>query len=240
MAEDFADALALLWGLKRPSTRGPKAALNPAIITGAAIAVADEQGLPGLTMQVVAERLSFTKMSLYRHVPGRAELVALMVDHAFGPAPEPAAGEWRPQLTAWADEFWRVVLRHPWLLAAMVGRRPLGPNELAWTDHAVAALDGTGLDGGERLDTVFTVAGHVRNTAQQLVTADGTRREGGEAEFERALSGLLAEHRERYPALVAATAESTPDQALAFGLDRILDGVEWLIARRGERPPDPV
>lgn len=232
MAEDFADALALLWGLKQRATRGPKAALNPEMITVAAIAVADEQGLPGLTMQVVAERLSFTKMSLYRHVPGRAELVALMVDRAVGPVPEAAQGAWRPRLTAWAQDFWHVLMRHPWLLAAMVGRRPLGPNELAWTDRAVAALDGTGLDGGERLDTVFTVAGHVRNTAQQLVTAEGTRREGGEAELDGALAVLLDAHRERYPALTAALAGSTPDQALEFGLDRILDGVEGLIARR--------
>ncbi|MEV0650755.1 TetR/AcrR family transcriptional regulator C-terminal domain-containing protein [Phytomonospora sp. NPDC050363] len=237
MAEDFADALALLWGLKPPPKRGPKAALSTEAITAAAIAVADEIGLPALTMQVVAERLSFTKMSLYRHVPGKAELVALMVDHAFGPAPQPPAPEppgeaWRPRLTAWAEEFRRVLDRHPWLLAALVGRRPLGPNELAWTDHAVAALDGTALTGGERLDTVFTVAGHVRNTAQQLVTAEGTRREGGEAEFERALAVLLDEHRERYPALTTASAESVPDQALAFGLDRILDGVAELISRR--------
>ncbi|GIG66842.1 TetR/AcrR family transcriptional regulator [Phytomonospora endophytica] len=232
MAEDFTDALALLWGLKPPPTRGPKAALNPELITVAAIAVADEQGLPALTMQVVAERLSFTKMSLYRHVPGRAELVALMVDHAVGPAPELAPSAWRPRLTAWAEALWHVLLRHPWLLAAMVGRRPLGPNELAWTDHAVAALEDTGLDGGERLDTVFTVAGHVRGTAQQLVTPEGTRREGGEAELDRALAVLLDEHRERYPALTAALAVSTPDQALAFGLDRILDGVAGLIASR--------
>ncbi|HEY1178147.1 MAG TPA: TetR/AcrR family transcriptional regulator [Phytomonospora sp.] len=233
MAEEFADALALLWGLKPAPTRGPKAALSPEIITAAAVAVADEHGLPGVTMQVVAERLSFTKMSLYRHVPGRAELVALMVDHAVGPAPEPAAGEWRPRLTAWAGQFWDVLLAHPWLLTAMVGRRPLGPNELAWTDHAVATLDGTPLDGGERLDTVFAVAGHVRNTAQQLVTPEGTRREGGEAELEHALAALLAGQRERYPALTAALADSTADQALGFGLARILDGVEVLVGGRG-------
>ncbi|MFG2106838.1 TetR family transcriptional regulator [Micromonospora chersina] len=61
--------------------------------------MADADGLEGLTMQRVAESLDVTKMALYRYVPGRAELVALMLEAAVGepPAPPPGA-DWRGRL----------------------------------------------------------------------------------------------------------------------------------------------
>ncbi|GAA0924651.1 TetR/AcrR family transcriptional regulator [Nonomuraea longicatena] len=68
-------------------------------IVRAAIALADEEGLRAASMRRVAERLGFTTMSLYRHVPGKAELVDLMRDHVFAEAlrpPKPAgAGDAR-------------------------------------------------------------------------------------------------------------------------------------------------
>ncbi|GAA1306681.1 TetR/AcrR family transcriptional regulator [Saccharothrix xinjiangensis] len=75
----------LLWG-ERP-------ALNLARIVGAAVAVADEEGLAGLSMRKVAERLGFTTMSLYRHVPGRDHLVDLMCDAVLGELPGDGVGE---------------------------------------------------------------------------------------------------------------------------------------------------
>ena len=57
-------------------------------------------------MQRLAERLGFTTMALYRHVPGKAELIDIMVDAACGEPPElgVAAGGWREKLELWARE----------------------------------------------------------------------------------------------------------------------------------------
>jgi hypothetical protein len=59
---------------------------------------------------------------------------------------------------------------------------------------------------------------------------------GPEQNLQQGIAAVLREHRDRYPALTAAldaTAEQGgSDQALDFGLARILDGVELLIARR--------
>jgi AcrR family transcriptional regulator len=41
---------------------------------------ADEHGLESLSMRRLAERFGVGTMSLYRYVPGRAELLDLMVD----------------------------------------------------------------------------------------------------------------------------------------------------------------
>ncbi|MEU8661631.1 TetR/AcrR family transcriptional regulator, partial [Actinoplanes philippinensis] len=76
------DLMTLLWEPPTPPRRGPRPALALSTITRAGIAVADADGLSGVTMQRVAEAVGVTKMALYRYVPGKTELVALMLDSA--------------------------------------------------------------------------------------------------------------------------------------------------------------
>nr|WP_244163695.1 TetR/AcrR family transcriptional regulator [Rhodococcus koreensis] len=78
----------LLWGSPDRPKRGPKPALSLERIVATAISMADAEGLATLSMQRLAEDLGFTKMSLYRYTPGKAELTALMLDAALGPAPD--------------------------------------------------------------------------------------------------------------------------------------------------------
>ncbi|MYV99250.1 TetR/AcrR family transcriptional regulator C-terminal domain-containing protein, partial [Streptomyces sp. SID3343] len=195
----------------------------------------------------IAAGTGFTKMALYRHVPSRAALVALMVDTALGapaaplapaarPFPGVPAGEWRERLAGWARAMLAVLREHPWLLAAMPGHRVLGPNETDWIESALVALADTGLAGDEQLDAVFLVVGHVRNVAQQSVSSPTAYRDEPEELMSSMVAGATGEHADRYPALTAAvgSAEGARDNALAFGLDRILDGLELLIDRRRE------
>ena len=75
-----ARVLPLLWGERESGSRGPKPGLTVDRIVAAAIAISDAEGLDGLTMRAVAERVGAGAMSLYRYVPGKAELLDLMVD----------------------------------------------------------------------------------------------------------------------------------------------------------------
>ncbi|WP_051871690.1 TetR/AcrR family transcriptional regulator [Streptomyces sclerotialus] len=228
----------LLWAPRPQPARGPRPTLDLPGIARAGVAVADAEGLAAVSMQRVAAQLGVTKMALYRYVPGKAELIALMVDAALAPLPaedEPRPG-WRGRLTAWAHHLLDGFGRHPWLLEATVGPRVLGPAELAWTERAVAALDGTPLTGAERLDAAVLLTGHVRTLAQQGRAAGP---EGNaEAQLHALLGGILRDHAARFPAVTAAfsAAAAEPataqDQAWEFGLHRILDGLEKLIAER--------
>jgi AcrR family transcriptional regulator len=232
-----AGTVELLWGPRPQPTRGPKPALSIDRIAQAAIAVADAEGLAAVSMQRVAAELGVTKMALYRYVPGKAELIALMVDTAGDPPPvlDGEADGWRAQLGHWARRLLAVFQRHPWLLEATAGPRILGPNELGWLEQAVAALDGTGLDGGERMDAVVVILGHVRTIAQQTQAPPGPPQDHPEQPG-AVLAELLATHGDRYPAVTAALASASrpgsPDRALEFGLDRIFDGLSTLIAQR--------
>jgi AcrR family transcriptional regulator len=229
VVEDLRRSLELLWGSVEPPTRGPKPALSTERIVEAAIGIADTEGLVAVSMQRVASALAFTKMSLYRYFPGKTELVAVMIDTALGspPAPGSLPGDWLSKLAEWAHRLWARYRQHPWLLPATVGRRALGPNELGWLETAVDVIAGTGLTGSEQLDTVSVVNGHIRNVAQQ--TMDGH----DEQHLGSTITGLLRERTDRYPALAAAIADNaSPDDALEFGLDRILAGIAQLVDGR--------
>ncbi|MCI2418916.1 TetR/AcrR family transcriptional regulator [Saccharopolyspora sp. K220] len=228
----MASNVEVLWGARPTPRRGPKPALNLDLIARTGIRIADAEGLAAVSMQRVAEELGFTKMSLYRYVPGKAELVALMADLAMGQPTELRRGGWRDRLDAWARALLPLFLRHPWTLEATTGPRVPGPNELSWMESAIAALDGTGLHGSERMDAVVVLVGHVRNIAQQAAAVPGG---DPEKHLGAVLVELMREHGDRYPAVsaaLAATREDTQDQALDFGLARILDGLEALVADR--------
>ncbi|MEE1754715.1 TetR/AcrR family transcriptional regulator [Streptomyces sp. SP18CS02] len=230
-----AEVVRLLWGPHPKPTRGPRPTLDLHRIARAGIEIADAAGLADVSMQRVAAQLGVTKMALYRYVPGKAELVALMVDAAIGPCPAPTRpGGWREQLEEWARRLITVFHQHPWVLAATVGPRVPGPGELSWLERAVSALDGTGLNGAERMDAAVLLIGHMRGITQQAQAAGPAG--NPEAHLGAVLGDLLREHGEPFPALTAALASALhtegQDQAWEFGLQRILDGLAALIDRR--------
>jgi AcrR family transcriptional regulator len=224
-----------LWGGRARPTRGPKPALTLDGIADAAIAVADAEGLAAVSMQRVAADLGYTKMSLYRYLPGKAELVALMVERALGAAPELSGADWRAALTEWTRLLMASLLRHPWSLAATVGARPLGPHELGWMECALSVLAGTPLSGAERLDAMVVLVGHARTLAEQVASRHP------EAQLGAAITTVIKQHGDRFPQLAAAMAEAAAageqDQAFDFGLARILDGLAALIHSRGGVTP---
>ncbi|MFJ8166447.1 TetR/AcrR family transcriptional regulator [Streptomyces sp. NPDC096136] len=221
--------------------RGPRRGLTLEQIAVAGVGIADAAGLGGVSMQGVAGELGVTKMALYRYVPGKAELVALMVEAAL---PDPGAGldpalaaagdGWRERLGVWARELLAGYRAHPWLLDATVGARALGPREVGWLERALAAMQGCGLSGAEAMDVVVLVTGHVRGIAGQERASDGTA--GVDAELGAVLAAVVAERGEEYPALAVALGSVAEhggqDQGLDFGLERIFDGVGLLVERR--------
>ncbi|MFB7253005.1 TetR/AcrR family transcriptional regulator [Streptomyces nojiriensis] len=243
-SEQWGPAVRLLWGPPPAGpARGPKRGLTLEGIARAGIEIADAEGLGGASMQRVAAELSVTKMALYRYVPGKAELVALMVEGAMPGAAQSTGGPWRERLEEWARGLLEGLRLHPWLLEATVGVRVMGPRELEWMERALAALDGCGLTGAEAMDAVVLLAGHVRGIAEQERAAgagpgSGAAGEGPDAQLAAVLGEVMREHGERFPALGAALASAAAhggrDQALEFGLGRILDGLELLMARRAD------
>jgi AcrR family transcriptional regulator len=123
-----------------PSSR---VALSRDRILDAAISFIDEQGLPGLTMRRLGERLDVEAMSLYRYVGGREELldgvVARVIDEMYdddGVISAPTDG-WQDFLQRLAHGVRRVALSHPKVFPLVASR----PAEAPWLRPPLRSLD---------------------------------------------------------------------------------------------------
>ncbi|GLZ78640.1 TetR family transcriptional regulator [Actinorhabdospora filicis] len=232
--------LELLWGATERPSRGPKQGLTSDAVVRAAIELADADGLAALSMRKVAERLGVGAMTLYTYVPAKDELVALMVDAALGERPVPVGEGWRELLASVARGLWELYLRHPWLLAASSERTPIGPNALVNYERELSTLSGTGLDSTAMVSVISLVAGYVAGAARSAVQVIEEERRTGQTreEWWHQTSPVLDRLIDyaSYPTVVSvADADSHahgPAENFAFGLERVLDGIEALIATR--------
>lgn len=221
--------LALLWQQERPRTRGPRPAHSLAQLLDTAIATADAEGLDAVSMQRLSDDLGFTKMAVYRYVPSRSVLLALMTDRALGVAPDCDGEDWRDQLRAWTLGLNQRFMQHTWGLVTTLGPRPVGRNEAGWMEAGLRILGPFELDATNRLDTLALLSGHARAMAEQ--------RSGGASEAGLVSSlhiALQNTHGEDFPFLretFSALSTSGLDQAFDFGLDCILDGLAKRLSR---------
>lgn len=243
---DPARSLALLWRTRERASRRGKPDLSVDVIVRAAIDLADTAGLAALSMRRVAERLGVGTMSLYTYVPGKAELLDVMLDTVYGETalPDEVPGGWRGRLELIARENLALYQRHPWLLQVATSRPVLGPNVIAKYDYELRAVDGIGLTDVE-MDSVLTlIAGYVHGAARGAAEVAAAERATGmtDEQWWYAHAPFLERifDPRRYPtaARVGAAAGEAhqaaydPVHAFEFGLRRVLDGIEVLVDSR--------
>lgn len=239
---DPARTVALLWGddptAGRP-TRGPRARLDVATITATAVDLADERGLPALTMRALATQLGLASPNaLYTYVPSKAELIDLIVDHCLAELalelPDPSASL-TERIRLIADANLAVHVAHPWLADIAQDRPPLGPGQLRKYDRELAALADQGLNDHDADLALGLIVSFVRAHASAAVAA--ARTEDEQAWWAAAGPALAANVRpEDFPhasRVGSAVGEqqgraSDPDVAFRFGVERIAAGVEAL------------
>ncbi len=238
-------AIEAAWGLRERPRKGPRRGLSLDQVVAAGVRVADRDGLAAVSMSRVAADLGASTMSLYRYVTAKEELLGLMLDAAYGDPPDeggPARG-WRAGLARWAWAMRAAYRRHPWTVRMPIRGLPVRPHEVAWFEQALRCLRGTGLGEAEKASVIMLLSGYVRTLATieadilAAVQSSGTTPDDWMSSFGRILTKLADP--QRFPALTEFIAAGVfdiaddPDDEFRFGLDRILDGVEALIRRRG-------
>jgi AcrR family transcriptional regulator len=218
----------LLWTETPRLRRGPLPMIGRESIVRAAVGIADTEGLSAVTMERVARAMNVTTMALYRHLPGKRELVDLMTDAAFAGAPRLAPRDWRRAMTEWARADLALFQRHPWLHESVMHGTSAGPNMLEWIDAALHALSGVALTPQEKMSVILLIDGHARASAQ--VTSGAKMSGEWAANFGRALEKSVADSRySALPDFVRAGSFAPPmageQSAFEFGLERLLDGV---------------
>ena len=240
--------VALAWGVAADPQRGPKREMSVERIVDAAIEIADADGIAAVSMSAVAGRLGYTPMSLYRYVTAKDDLILLMSEAATGLPPESIreADGWRARLTAIFDAQVGIYLRHPWILDIPIDGSPTTPNTAAWMDAGLEALEGTTLDGDERIGALLLVTGQVRWYGTILASYARLTRESGlsPSEITEREANLYTRliTSDEFPALHRAVAEGvfrSDADPFRFGLERILDGIAAYIAASPADRPAP-
>ncbi len=233
-------AIQLLWDPPVRTGRGPRPRFSLAEVVAAGIALADADGLPALSMRRVATELGAGAMSLYTYVPGRSELIELMVDAVYAEHALPPAGlGWRDRVEFLARERWRLLGRHPWLLDLNAARLPLGPRIMDVEEALYAACAAAGLQGADVVALTNLIGWQVLGAARSaLADAAEERHTGTSAEaywLSRASFWSTYFDPDRFPTMAAIWAAGGFDDPAAQSFDlvigRLLDAVEVMLDR---------
>jgi AcrR family transcriptional regulator len=204
-------------------------------IAHAALALADAEGLDAVTMQRVASALGVGTMTLYGYFRSKEELLDAVVDAVVEDIePQVGDGPWREQLHALAQLAHETLARHPALVALRFRAPVLRPEALRFGEAALAIMTRAGFSTAEatrafRLLFTFVVGFAGLSPHEDLAAA------------RRQASAAIA-HLDpaEFPHLTEAAAEASwtmgGEEQFAYGIDRILDGLE---ARVGEQHATP-
>ena len=127
--------------------RRRKEPISREAIVAAAVQLLDREGLAALSMRRLAEELGTGAASLYWHVGSKDGLLDLVLDQVIGevPIPDPDPPRWREQLKEVARAQRAISLRHPSIVRISIGRIPMGPNALRFSERVLALLRAGGL-----------------------------------------------------------------------------------------------
>jgi len=213
--------------------------LTQEAIVETALRVLDAEGLEGLTMRRVGEELDTGPASLYWHVGSKDGLLDLLMDHVIGEqaVPDPDPARWREQLKEVGRTMRATILRHRDIVRISIGRVPLGPNALRYSERVLAILRAGGVP--DRL----AVHGYLLLiSAVNGFTIDETG-QGGQAPADQPPSEAVAHAvRDYIASLPAAEFPNMVDLADQFALvdqdqrfELLLDFYVDGLARRAER-----
>jgi len=213
----------------------PRAPLSRARVLGAAVLLADEDGLESLTMRELGVRLGVEAMSLYNHVANKDDILDGMVDLVVSEIDLPAdTVDWKEAMRRRAISAQSVFSRHPWASGLIDSRESSGPARLRYFDWVVGTLRRAGftLELAARAFSLLDsyIYGFGRQQLNMSAGGDIKPEEMGQA-FLRALPA------DEYPYLREMVVEhamsSGYDESadFAFGLDLILDGLQRLLDR---------
>jgi AcrR family transcriptional regulator len=252
---------------QRTPTRAPRRRRDPItqeMIVETALSILDAEGLDGLSMRRIAEELDTGAASLYWHVGSKDGLLDLLFDHVIGEqeVPSPDPDRWQEQLKEVARTQRATILRHRDIVAVSLGRIPMGPHALRYSEKVLAILRAGGVPdwlavagqhlliavvNGFTLDETSTepgagslpAEGGHRGGAQRGSThGDGGRDDGGSVpqlsqdDASRYLASLPPAQFPSLTALAGHFSSVDPDERFELLLDIFVDGLARRAAAR--------
>jgi len=231
---------------ERPARRRRDPISRDAIVT-AAVQLLDREGLAALSMRKLADELGAGAASLYWHVGSKDGLLDLVMDEVIGEGqvPDPDPDRWPEQIKQVARDQRAASLRHPWIVRVSIGRIPMGPNALRYSERILAILRAGGLP--PRLAVqgylllIATVNGFtidetgvddVPDPAANVPPTDPDSRQQAADQARDYIASLPAEAFPTMTALADEFAFANPDERFELLIDIFVDG----LSRRAAQP----
>ncbi|WP_460356732.1 TetR family transcriptional regulator [Actinoallomurus acanthiterrae] len=212
-----------------------RARLSRETVVDGALALADEEGLEGLTIRRLAQRLGVTPMALYWHFKNKDELHVALVDRVWSLVDTKVDPEapWYDRLHALMASAVSVLRAHPSAARLLMGAWIDAPRCYDSMEAALAIL----AEGGFKPETAAAISKYGLRTAITLVIGDAqvkpTMTDEEVAEIHRRKRIMLETMSpERYGHVIAAAsalaAGQDSDAEIALGIDIFIAGVRAL------------
>jgi len=247
MPDSFLDSV---W-MRPPRARAGQPTLSREQIVRAAIELLDADGPAGLSMRRLGTKLGSGATSLYWHVANKEELLEVAVDQVLGEVyvPEPGDTSWRIGMSVCTAGLHTTLLRHPWVIALLGTHPTMGPNAMRLGDRIVAVLVAAGFTAMEVSHASGLLHAYAIGAATTHSAATAAIRRSGQTpgevmkQVEPYLDRVGPDHPSydrwrRENDVLSMDPEQIMNEGFAFGLERLLDGLElWLAARQPTQSP---
>ena len=187
-------------------------------VLDSALKLADDQGLPALSMRKLAAELGVEAMSLYNHVPSKAALLSGMLERMLEGLDIPAGPDlaWTERLRRGATSFLAVNAAHPSFIQLLTSQHIHTGSALAPTEAVLGIFRQAGFTGPDATRAYQALIGYVLGfILQQDVGTIGLSCCG---------QGEACAH-------AGAAGSGDADADFQFGLDMVLQGLEAKLSR---------
>lgn len=198
-------------------------------IVDAAMRLADERGLDGLSMRKLAEQLGVEAMSLYHHVANKEALLDAMVDAVFAKIELPEADEpWRPAIARRCHSARAALGNQRWAIGLLDSRVNPGPATLHHHNAMLGCLRRNGFPLPLAAHAVAVLDSYTYGFAVQEAALPFESSEGAAELAEEMIDQFAA----GYPYLAEIATDHVMQPGYDFGgefdwgLELILDGLQ--------------
>jgi AcrR family transcriptional regulator len=228
---------------KIDETERPRSPLSRERILGAAVALADQEGVESLSMRRLAQELGVVPMALYKHVANKDEMLDGMVDVVVGEIDPPLADtDWKTAMRERILSARRALLRHPWATQVIESRGEPTPAVIGYMDSMMGIFRAGGFSIDLLHHAMHVMGSRLLGFSQELYDDTASMPEGEALEMWNQMA-------DAYPNIAALIGEISGGQIshdegsvvgggcddqfeFEFALDLLLDGLERLRQRR--------
>lgn len=205
---------------------GPRRSISQADIVDAAFMILEQKGFAAVSVRGVAASLGLTPTALYTYFPSKNALLRAMVEQLLSTVRPAAASDtatpWREQVHANAAALRARLAEHVGAIVLVTSGPLDGRHALGLNESLVAGFVADGMPHADAARAAQAVRAYVLGVA----ALDAARRAGEVDDQSSAATGenTLWTDAAAFP-LTEAGAGTTGD-GFAWGLDRLLDGLE--------------